>query len=417
MTTHIATPDCPEIVNRLFSLEEGLINDPYPVYAQMRAESPVVRWGPLVAVSRYDDVKAVLRDPGTFSSQRHGGSRSRVVLERLSGEDALKLADVQANEGLISQTDDPQHARMRRFVNQAFSATRMAEMREQIEDITRELLDAAEERGDRTLELVDDLAYKMPLHVICTLLGASGPETQKVRHWSDAIGVAIGTEYSNLDTAYEAVQEFKAFVGDLIAKVRQSDGQRTDLFAELVSTDDEGTYLTESDLTAIFINLLFAGHETTTNLIGNSVIELLTHPEQQQLLVDDPTRIRGAIEELMRYCGSIHTIHRVATRDCDIAGFPVTQGETVRLMLAAANHDGSRFDDPETLDLSRKDARHHLGFGYGIHTCLGMWLTRLEVEVALSEILVRYPELALAGPIERHRNITLYGPTRLDLTY
>jgi cytochrome P450 len=119
----------------------------------------------------------------------------------------------------------------------------------------------------------------------------------------------------------------------------------------------------------------------------------------------------------MRYCGSIHTIHRVATQDCEIAGFAVRKHETVRLMLAAANHDPQRFADPETLDLGRKDARHHVGFGYGIHTCLGMWLTRLEVEVALGEILRRYPDLAIASPFERHRNITLHGPTQLHLSY
>lgn len=408
--------EAPDLVRRLFDLDQGLINDPFGAYRQMREESPVLRINNLVAVARYSDVKDTLRDPVTFSSDSHRGTRVQRLRAGLSASDATKLDDLVAHEGVFTRTDDPEHARLRRFVNHTFSSARIAEMRDQVQQITDELLDEVDRRADGKVELIGDFAFKMPLRVITRLLGASGPDTEMIRRWSEIIGVAVGTEYSNLDEATEALDGFKEYVAGLIARGRAAT-KPTDLFGELVAKDNDGVFLTDAELTKMFVQLLFAGHETTTNLIANSIIALQENPDQLQVLRDDPSLMRPAVDEFLRYCGSVHTVHRVAARDCEIAGFPIAEGETVRLMLASANHDPAVFDDPDTLDVTRKNARNHVGLGFGIHTCLGQWLTRLETEVALGEIQRRYPRLALDGPWQKNRNLTLHGPARLDLTY
>ncbi|MET0885993.1 MAG: cytochrome P450 [Mycetocola sp.] len=405
------------LVDTLFSLDQDAINNPYPTYEVMRKVLPVARWGSMVALATYEDVKNALRDPQTFSSIRQYGSRITARRAQLSPGDALKLDELVAAEGRwMAQTDDPQHARYRRFVNHAFSSNRIAEMRHQVQSVADELLDDVDARGDGTLELVEDFSYKLPLRVICKLLGASGPDIQNIRVWSDAIGTGIGTEYSNIHEAHDALASFRAFVTTLIQRARANTDSATDLFAELVSTDDEGVYLDDDDLVSMFIQLLFAGHETTTNLISNATADLLRNADQLQLVRDDRSLLRPAVEEFLRYRGSIQAIHRMATRDVEVSGVTINAGETVRLLLGSANHDPSVFENPGVLDITRKNARSHLGLGYGIHSCLGMWLTRLEVEVALDSLLTRYPDLAFAGPVNNRRNFTLHGPAEMHLT-
>lgn len=375
----------------------------------------MIRWGPLVAVSRYDDVKAVLRDTETFSSRRSTGSRITARKAQLSPEDGERLQDLVDNEGRwMVQIDDPEHARLRRFVNHAFSRNRIDEMRGQIEEIAASLLDAVDARGDGRVELVSEYCYKLPLQVVCQLLGARADEAEQIRAWSDAIGEGVGTEYANLDQASEAFQQFQTYVKGLIERTRQS-AEATDLFSELVATDDNGTYLSEDELTSMFVQLLFAGHETTTNLISNAVVDLIRNPAELAKLREDPSLIRGSVDEFLRYHGSIQAIHRVATRDCEVAGFEIKKGETVRVLLGSANHDSAVFDDPERLDLTRPNAKKHVGLGFGIHTCLGMWLTRLETEVALKALLERYPVIELDGPVNNRLNFTLHGPGELRL--
>ena len=417
IATNTAIPDAESLVDTLFSLDQDAINNPYPTYAIMREVLPVTRWGSMVVIARHGDVKNALRDPETFSSVRQYGSRVTARRAQLSPEDAQKLDELVTAEGRwMVQTDDPRHARYRRFVSHAFSSNRIAEMRHEVQSVADELLDIVDERGDGTLELVDDFSYKLPLRVICQLLGASGPDIQMIRVWSDAIGTGIGTEYSNIHEAYEALTNFREFVTGLIQRARANTDAATDLFSELVSTDDEGVYLDDDDLISMFIQLLFAGHETTTNLISNATVDLLRNPDQLQLVHDDRSLLRPAVEEFLRYRGSIQAVHRVATRDIEVAGSMIRAGETVRLLLGSANHDPSVFENPDVLDIRRGNARSHLGLGYGIHSCLGMWLTRLEIEVALDTLLTRYPDLALVGPVNNRLNFTLHGPGELHLS-
>jgi cytochrome P450 len=405
------------LADRLFRLEPEALADPYPAYAALRADLPVHRWGPMVVVARYEDVKQALRDTEALSSVRTDGSRVALVREGITPEQNRKLDAVLANEDLwLVQLDDPEHARLQRFVKAAFSRPRILKMRDRIQEFCDDLLDAAEASTPGRLELISDFAYKLPLLVICDLLGAEVKDAAKIREWSDHIAVAIGTSYANIDAAYDAVTSFQEYVSGLIERSRGAK-TATDLFAQLVSADADGEFLTDQELVAMFTLLLFAGHETTTNLIANGIIELLRHPEQRALLADDPGRLDNAVSELLRYCSSVHAVHRVATRDCEIGGFSVKKGETVRLLLASANRDESVFENPDTLDVTREDARKHLGMGYGIHTCLGIWLARLETELAIGALLRRYPGLALEGEVEWARNFTLRGPVAMNLTY
>ncbi|MFJ3212591.1 cytochrome P450 [Streptomyces flaveolus] len=409
--------DAGALADRLFRLEPDALADPFPAYAALRADLPVHRWGPMVVVARYADVKQALRDTETLSSVRADGSRVARVREGITPERNRKFDAVLANENLwLVQLDDPEHARLQRFVKATFSRPRIRQMRDRIQKLCDELLDAAEASNPGRLELISDFAYKLPLLVICDLLGAEIEDAAKIREWSDHIAVAIGTSYSNIDDAYEAVTSFQKYVSVLIERSRGSE-TATDLFAQLVSTDAGGEFLTDDELVSMFTLLLFAGHETTTNLIANGINELLRHPEQRALVAEDPGKLDNMVSELLRYCTSVHAVHRVARRDCEIGGFPVKKGETVRLLLASANRDESAFENPDTFDVTRKDARQHLGMGYGIHTCLGIWLARLETELAIGTLLRRYPGLALDGEVEWARNFTLHGPKVMNLTY
>jgi cytochrome P450 len=417
MTTTSAEASAADLAAQLFSLDQELLDDSYPVYARLREEAPVMRWGSVVAVARYADVKDVLRDTETFSSVRTTGTRHQDRLKELDDERAAKMRELLATEDRwLVQSDDPFHASVRRFVNHAFAAPTIAKLRDQLAGITAELLDEAEAAGSGQLELVNALAYRLPLRAVCVLLGADTEDEENIRAWSDAIGEGLGTTYANVDEAYDALEKFRTYVRAMIAAGREG-GAQTDLFASLVSTAEDGTRLEEEDLVAMFVLLLFAGHETTTNLISNAVVALLDNPDQLQLLRDRPELVRPSVDEFLRYCTSVHAVHRVAVRDCEIAGFPVHQGETVRLLLGSANHDPEKFSDPDRLDVARKDARQHVGLGFGIHTCLGMWLVRLEVELAIQELITRYDRLEIAGPTNVRPNFTLRGPARVDLAY
>ncbi|MET0885995.1 MAG: cytochrome P450 [Mycetocola sp.] len=406
-----------DLAARLFSLDQELLDDSYPVYARLRDEAAVMRWGSIVAVACYDDVKDDLRDVTNLSSVRTVGSRHQARLKALTPAQAEKMRELMATEDRwLVQSDDPFHAGVRRFVNHAFSAAAIGEMRDDIVAITDELLDEAEGRDGSRLELVNDLAYRLPLRAVCVLLGADPQDEEKIRQWFDAIGEGLGTTYANVDEAHAALENFRAYVRAMIHKGREGVGQ-TNLFASLVSTADDGTSLDEEDLVAMFVLLLFAGHEATTNLISNAVVPLLQNPDQLEVLRTSPDLIRGSVDEFLRYCTSVHAVHRVAAKDAEIAGFEVKEGETIRLLLGSANHDPAKFDDPARLDVTRKSAKQHVGLGYGIHTCLGMWLVRLEVEVALGALLSRYEQLEIVGSTAVRPNFTLRGPERVDLAY
>lgn len=317
MTTNM-TADVDGAVARLFALDQDLINDPYPVYARMRAEQPVMRVGSLVAVSRYEDVKAVLRDTETFSSSRSLGSRETERRQQLGPDDLEKFEFMTSFEGRsLTQAVNPEHARIRRFVNATFASSSIANLRDEVVAIVDDLLDRADASPqDGTFDLIGEFSYLLRLEVVCRLLGVKDVEVSTVRAWAKEIRKGIGTTYSNLDDAYDALQNYRAYVTQVIREQRDDPAGATPLFAQLISTDEAGTSLSEDDLVSIFIQMMTSGN--TNDLIANSVLALHEHPEQWRFMSENTDKVRGAVEELFRYCPSIHAIHRVATRDCEV---------------------------------------------------------------------------------------------------
>ncbi|ALJ18847.1 cytochrome P450 [Microbacterium sp. No. 7] len=399
-------------LGKLYALDPGLLADPYPLYRRMREHAPVLRVGPMVSVSRYDDIKNVLRDTETFTSQRAQGSQVEARLATLQGEQIPKYRRILEHDSRqLPLMDDPAHARLRRFVAETFSAKRIAELRETIFDFAYELLDEIDARGDDEFDLIGDYSFYVPFRAICHILNVPREDAPRLRAWGATITQGISSAYANTDEAYDALVSFSEYVQQLIDHARAHPGG-TDLISELVNAqDDDGVYLTDTELVAIFVQMLVSGN--TNTLIANALVALEEYPEQRQALLEDPTLIRPAIEEFIRYRSSIQAIHRVATTDTEIAGFPVRENETVRLLLASGNHDSDKFENGEVMDIRRKNARQHIGIGFGVHTCLGQWLFRLDAEAALAALFERHPDVRISGEVVNRATFVQWGPERL----
>lgn len=396
----------------LYALEPNAMRERYDIYARVREAAPISRIGPIVSVARYGDIKNVLRDPETFSSIRSAGKRLEARKAQLSPEQIPMLDRLVAHgDATMTQTDDPRHARLRRFVNDVFSAARIAETRSRLEDISERLLDDIDRQNVSRVDIIEQFTFKLPLAAICALLGVPDEEVEQMRHWGGAINTTLGTDYSNVEEAYDALRHFEHYVQNVVTGIRRGRATDNALIAALLTPDDDGNVLSETDMVALFVQLLISGNVNT--LMANALITLDEHPDQAAILRSEPKLIRGAIEEMFRYRSSIHAIHRVATRDTEIAGFPVHEGESVRLLLAAANRDPEKFVNPDHFDVRRKNARQHLGLGFGIHTCLGQWLSRLDIDVGLNALYRRYRNIVLDGPVEYMSNFTMYGPEQL----
>ncbi|WP_151480186.1 cytochrome P450 family protein [Streptomyces albicerus] len=362
----------------------GFTEDPHPVYAKLRALGPVhrVRLPPPVdhhetwLVVGYEEARAALADP------------------RLS-KDGKKIGLSFLDEGLIGTylltADPPEHTRLRGLVSREFTPRRVEALRPRIQQITNDLLDAVLPLG--RADLVDSFAYPLPLTVICELLGV--PELDR------AAFRAISTEAvapTNQESEYAAFVQLAAYLTDLIEDKRCSP-PADDLLSSLIrTTAEDGDRLSPEELRGMAFVLLIAGHETTVNLIAGGVHALLTHPAQLAALRADMTLIDGAIEEMLRYEGPVeNATFRYAAEPLDIGGTTVEAGEAVMIGLTAADRDARRYPDPDRFDI-RRDARGHVGFGHGIHYCLGAPLARAEASVALRTLLDRCPDLALDGP-------------------
>lgn len=410
----VATHDLlQERAARFYALDEQLLRDPWPLYAQMRENQPFMRVGSAVVVTRYEDIKSIFREPATFSNRRHTGSRVMQKRATLSPDEVCRYDYlIELDVSHIGQNDPPDHTRLRRFVNHAFSARAVSAMRNQVTATAHALLDEVEAAGDEPFDLAA-LSWQLPFSVVCSMLQMPDAEVATFRGWAAEIRRGLGTNYDNLHEAYQATQNLERYVLELIQRRREagSKGGSDDLVTNLLSKDVDGTRLTDRELVTMFAVMLTSGN--ANDMISNAVIALDRCPDQKELLRAQPELMKNAVEEFLRYCPSAHGVHRVAVRDCEIAGFLVHKGETVRLVVASGNHDPAKFDDPERLDITRQDARQHLDFGYGIHTCLGQWLARLDIDVALTVLYERYPDLRVAAPVRYRREYQFRGPERL----
>ncbi|GEC02384.1 cytochrome P450 hydroxylase [Streptomyces spinoverrucosus] len=391
--------------------DPAFVADPFPLYRQLREDGPVRRAiiaGGLDAwlVTRYEDGLAALSDPRLSSDVRDASD------PRLLGQ----LPEVERESMMSSmlRSDPPDHTRLRRLVSKAFTARRVAELRPRIQEITDRLLDAVVPAG--RAELVADFALPLPVTVISELLGVPVDDRYDFQRWTDDM-LLRGEKMPDPAIVNEAWQHMRGYLTKLLEAKRARPAD--DLLSALISARDEEQRLNEDELISMAFLLLVAGYITTVNLIGGGIAALLAHPDQLQLLRDDPELLPGAIEEFLRYDGPVSPgIARFAREDVEIAGVTIPRGATVLIASAIADRDPARFPDPDRLDVTRQD-NGHLAFGHGIHYCLGAPLARLEGQIAIGTVLRRLPDLALAVPPAElsWRPGGLRGPVRLPVTF
>ncbi|HVW33210.1 MAG TPA: cytochrome P450 [Acidimicrobiia bacterium] len=399
-----------DLVAELFGGDRGLIADPYPVYRRLREESPAHRYGPMVLVSRFDDVEAVFRDVERYSNVTQG-SRTEALMAELPAADRPLFAELTAFEAMfMSRLDDPEHTRLRRLASRAFTPKRILALRESIQSLTDAMLGGLVAAG--TADFIDGLAYRLPLAVITEMLGVPAGDRDAIHEWSAAIG-RYRSDITHLGDAHRSVGEFRRYVEGLVAARRREPG--SDLLAALLEAE-EGDRLSEDELYAMFVLLLFAGHETTTNLIGNGLLDLLRHPGEWARLCAEPQLVPNAVEELLRHDAPVQWIARMTAAPVEVHGHEFGPGQTFLLMLGSANRDHGRFAEADRLDLGRDDVRH-LGFGFGVHFCLGAALARLEAQVVFETLTTRHPDVTLAGAATWRPNTILRGVEALPLRF
>jgi cytochrome P450 PksS len=364
--------------------------DPFPFFARLRAEAPAYRltlptgetaW----LITRYDDVVAVLKDDRFVKD-----TANALTPEQHAARPWFRKMFKQFKRNMLD-LDPPDHTRLRALVHKAFTPRLVEQMRERIQRLTDELLDAAGGRGHA--DLIRDYALPLPSTVIAEMLGVPVEDRHAFHRWSHALVSAASSTW-RMVRAVPSAWALIRYVRRIIKKRRADPGD--DLISALARAEEAGDTLSEDELLAMVVLLLIAGHETTVNLIGNGTLALLEHPDQLERLRNDPGLIRPAVEELLRFASPVETTtERFAREDVTIAGVTIPRGDMVFPVVASANRDERQFTNPDALDLGREPNRH-LSFGLGAHFCLGASLARLEGQVAIGTLLRRAPDLRLA---------------------
>jgi cytochrome P450 len=391
-----------------FLLSPAVRADPWQVYRELQQTHPVHRtafgaW----TVARHPDVAALARHPG-------------LSVDEANASVSLDTSWDSAFGRLFDQTmlfrDPPDHERLRRLVARAFTPRRIEELRPRIEDLCRRRLNRMIHRGQT--DLITDLAYPLPVDVICELLGIPDQDRDRFPAWASALAARLDVQ--PLRTAAinrhgdAAVVELTAYLRRLVADPRQR--VAGGLIDGLVEAEEAGDRLSHDEVIATTALLLVAGYETTANLIGNGTYALLRHPDQMERLRNGEVAMATAVEELLRYDGPVQMTQRIAIDEVEVGGTTIPPGALIVLLLAAANRDPQAFDHPDDLDLSRSP-NHHLAFSSGIHACLGASLARIETGVVIQQLLERPPRLRLAGRPRWRDTFVLRGVRSLPVAW
>jgi cytochrome P450 len=311
--------------------------------------------------------------------------------------------------------DAPEHSRLRKLMNKGFAPAVAESLRPAIERVVDEMLEPLRHASEA--ELMHQIAHPLPVRVIAEMLGIAGGMQQKLEEWSDAIATFLGNPRRTVEethAAQNAVLALVEFFWEVVAERRRHKGN--DLISLLLEIEEGGDVLTEEELYAQCVMLLFGGHETTRNLIGNGMMTLLRNSEEAARLRDNPAMVRSAVEELLRYESPVQNTGRVAKEEVEVGGEMLPAGANIFLMLGSANRDSDQFKDPGTLDLARLN-NAHLAFGSGAHFCIGNQLARLEAQVAILRLLQRFPAMRLADPVPRwSANFSLRGLKSLPVS-
>jgi len=388
---------------RFHPLRADVLLDPYPTHARLREEAPVLwdrRFGWLVF--GYEDVAASLKD-ARLSAHRPGPNDP---IPRLLQPIAREVRELRCLQGRwLLCTDPPDHTRLRTLLGAVFSPRMVERMRPRIQGVVDGLLDRAHGAGE--FDVIADFAYPLPATIIAELLGVPTVDLDLFKGWSDDLAGSFTWAPDTMRRAHAAINELTAYVGGLVARQRQAPGDT--LLGPLLQAQTEGVGLGDDELLAQGVMLLFAGHETTTGLIGNATLALLRHSDQLARLRAEPALIESAVEELLRFDSPTQATFRSVAADFELRGQHLRQGEHVLLMLGSANRDPVQFAEPDALDLGRRDNRH-LAFSHGPHFCLGAALARLEGQIALAALVRRFPNLRLRETELRWRpNVFLRG--------
>jgi len=392
-----------------------VIEDPYPFYAELRRRDPVhdveIRGFRFCVLTRYADVVSVLRDP-RMSAEKFP---EKVLEAARGGPDPAFAALGRVVSSVMLVKDAPAHTRLRGLVSRAFTPRMVEGLRPRIERLVDELLDAALARG--RFELIRDLASPLPIVVIAELLGVPAADLERFKRWSDDFVPFLDGSIRDqgLPQAAKAAEALSDYFTDFIAERRRA--PEDDLMSALVAAEAQGDVLSRDELIATAILLLAAGHETTTNLIGNGTLSLLHHRGELERLRREPALAKSAVEELLRFDAPVQLTSRIPKEDLEIGGRRIPAGLEVNVVLAAANRDPESFPDPDRLDLARPDNRH-LSFGHGAHFCLGAPLARLEAQVAFERLATRFPQLEQdGGPVAWKPGVVLRGLRALPLRF
>ena len=394
--------DARELAAR-FDLEKltpAFYANPYPTYRALRESEPVKRLpNGSYFLTRYDDLVTAYKNTRAFSSDK------KKEFSPKYGDSLL----FEHHTASLVFNDPPAHTRVRRLIMGALSPRAIAGMEPDLVRLVDRLLDAIAAKGK--VDLIDDFAAAIPIEVIGNLLDVPQDEREPLRDWSLAILGAlepvIGPEA--FARGNKAVSDFLAYLEVLVARRRERPGNPDrDVLTRLIQGEDNGERLTEKELLHNCIFLLNAGHETTTNLIGNGLVTLFNYPGEKQRLIEAPALIKTAIEEMLRFESSNQLGNRMTVEPCELGGVAMPAGTSVTLCIGAANRDPVQFADPERFDVGRTPNRH-LAFGTGAHQCAGMALARLEGAIAISRFLARFPEYALDGEPVRGGRVRFRG--------
>ncbi|MCH2172789.1 cytochrome P450 [Myxococcota bacterium] len=368
-------------------------DDPFPLYDVLREEHPMLRVEErdLWVASRYTDVRAMLENPDVWSSA-HG-----VVPSRFKPDKPTIIA-----------MDAPRHTVLRKSVSRAFTPRRIDVLSKRIREIARELIDEFPASGE--FDVFHAFTDPLPMYVMAALLGVGREERAMFKRCGDAIVYASDTPPDELHAAQSELTDYLAVVFE-----ERRREPREDLISVLVSDSPEGKALDEEEMLGLCFLLLVAGTETTTSALGNGLLLLDRFRAERDWVAADPARVHAASEEVLRFDPPVHGLSRVASRDTEVHGVPVSEGEWVHMLFAAANRDPRTFENPERFDPART-RNHHVSFGWGVHFCLGANLARMELRIGLQELLARMPNYrVVTDGVERLRSDTNRGFARLPV--
>jgi cytochrome P450 len=383
-------------ITSFFNADPAVTAWPYPMYERWRSGNGVVRWegGPATLLTHHSDVKAVMSGAmPVFSNGYRYGSMAQATISRLPVESHEIFFEILDWEGLfMSRKEGADHARLKKISSRAFTARRVEALRASIQWHVDDLLSTMVQSP--TCDVKTQFANQLPVRVITDMIGIPQSDREMIWHWSEDIAAMYSVGEGTLARAKESVGAFREYVGAMINRLRET-GEGPELAMLMLQGSAKDDALTEEELIAMYLLIIFGGSETTTNLLGNGFLALQRNRDQWDILREEPSLVRGAVDEILRYDTPHHYLPRVAATDFEVGGTAIPEGQTVIIVMGAANRDPQVFDDADMFDVRRSNKSDHLSLAFGAHFCLGAALARLEGEIAFATLTQRFPDAHL----------------------